>query len=1345
MEAVRAFNSELSSLYESKPPVSRAKMAQVTKCAIKAIKFYKHVVQSVEKFIQKCKPEYKVPGLYVVDSIVRQSRHQFGPEKDVFSPRFTKNIVTTFTHLLKCPVEERSRLVRVLNLWQKNNVFPVEVIQPLLDLAADPNNADLVASAQKSVEAVVSVTQKVPLPGTHSSSNGGDASSNQIMQSEMLSTITKLLQQAQDGSMAGLAPEAQLQQLQHLQQQLVMQTERISKPQQATQSTPPIDSNLLAQIQVLTNQLLSKTSGGSGPQMGNDTAGKTAQPPQQKAEPLFNKKLLDFDYGDSDEEDDRQEYHHHHHQQQPQLNRPPPMMPQGRAPPMSQEGNIFQQIQQMSQQQEQLQSEIGAQEQLRRRLLEQQQQQFDREIGQAAMMGHQPQQNFNPDMEREREEEDRDERDSRERRRMRGSRDRSRSRDRERRERERERERRKRGLPEIRDNCLCICSTTLWFGHLTKHTTEEELREHIENYGTIKTINMIPPRGCAFVCLTKRKEAFKALDRLKGVKVNGNSLKVAWAPGIGVKESMFKEYWDVEQGATYIPYDRLPVDITPYLNGGMLDEDTLPERMKAAKSGDENSDEQQQQQQQQHQRQMQQPPPNLMDGGMQMQENIMPPQQMPMNMPGQGPNFPMPGQRPMNMMSPGGPMGMLGMPPPNSMGINVSGSSDNMGGGLNDNNMAGMNNMGVPNNNMGGPNSVPGMNNPMGGPNNMGGPPNSMSGGPPNMPGMNNMNRPNSMGGLPGFGGPRPGMQGMPMRPMQMNLRPQASMMGQGNRMGQPGGSLSPGSDMQNSPMRMNANSPRGPFNQFGGNFQHRMQQGAGLRQPFFNNNNAGDNDHGGITENEMRGMVEQKEWPPDDEINDEDEQDEQEMQMDSDDRMLLRGAGQNQPRLPGPGMANLRALSNLFGPMLAGQRPPGAPTMLGLPQSQAAQNASLQQSILSLRMMAAAQGPQHQMLAMAGGPPGPPRFAMTASGMRIPLPPTVGVRPSGMVPGSPSPRMLTPGAGNPLPVAVSVSAGSVMVSGPGGGPPVPSPGLAMNIAGNAGGGAAPSPDPEVDEDDSMGGPPRPGGQGLPMMLQGTNRPPGGPILGRGFAPMTIRPRGGAGLLGLRPGGGGFNRFGGPRPMMGGGGFGRMERPMFGNRFGAPLRPPVAFFDQDDKDERRLPLLDFDDQPGSQDVDERNRANNGPEKDGANGDKDERQDVDERPQVTTRASGLPSRWSAAPAEVKPQSSGETGPPAVAAVSEAKTPAEEAEASLEKPESISQEAPSRDVALGSAEEPVSQEAAQDPPVQAPPHGGEDAAVAENTATGVENAGAESQGQSGEAPEASEELEGEGGDS
>lgn len=114
-------------------------MAAITKSAMRAIKFYKHVVQSVEKFILKCKPEYKIPGLYVIDSIVRQSRHQYGPDKDVFAPRFARNMKETFANLFRCAPEDKSRIIRVLNLWQKNNVFAPEVIQPIFDLA-DPNH-----------------------------------------------------------------------------------------------------------------------------------------------------------------------------------------------------------------------------------------------------------------------------------------------------------------------------------------------------------------------------------------------------------------------------------------------------------------------------------------------------------------------------------------------------------------------------------------------------------------------------------------------------------------------------------------------------------------------------------------------------------------------------------------------------------------------------------------------------------------------------------------------------------------------------------------------------------------------------------------------------------------------------------------------------------------------------------------------------------------------------------------------------------------------------------------------------------------------------------------------------
>lgn len=47
------FVLQLCSLYSTKPPISKTKMVELTKLAMKAAKFYKHVVQSIEKFINK--------------------------------------------------------------------------------------------------------------------------------------------------------------------------------------------------------------------------------------------------------------------------------------------------------------------------------------------------------------------------------------------------------------------------------------------------------------------------------------------------------------------------------------------------------------------------------------------------------------------------------------------------------------------------------------------------------------------------------------------------------------------------------------------------------------------------------------------------------------------------------------------------------------------------------------------------------------------------------------------------------------------------------------------------------------------------------------------------------------------------------------------------------------------------------------------------------------------------------------------------------------------------------------------------------------------------------------------
>lgn len=102
-------------------------MSAITRGAIKAIKFYKHVVHSVEKFIQKCKPEYKVPGLYVIDSIVRQSRHQFGQDKDVFAPRFAKNMQQTFANLFKCPPEDKVSYIKIEVIMRLFLIFVFDI------------------------------------------------------------------------------------------------------------------------------------------------------------------------------------------------------------------------------------------------------------------------------------------------------------------------------------------------------------------------------------------------------------------------------------------------------------------------------------------------------------------------------------------------------------------------------------------------------------------------------------------------------------------------------------------------------------------------------------------------------------------------------------------------------------------------------------------------------------------------------------------------------------------------------------------------------------------------------------------------------------------------------------------------------------------------------------------------------------------------------------------------------------------------------------------------------------------------------------------------------------------
>ncbi|XP_047235440.1 SR-related and CTD-associated factor 4 isoform X1 [Girardinichthys multiradiatus] len=587
MEAVNAFNQELFSLMDSKPPISRAKMISITKSAIKAMKLYKHVVQIVEKFIKKCKPEYKVAGLYVVDSIVRQSRHQFGPDKDVFGPRFTKNITGTFENLCLCPVEDRSKIVRVLNLWQKNGVFKIEVIQPLLDMAAGSGSG---AASITNAEEPGSSPSPAKEPVNVVTANCTPTPAPPLDNSDAFAAVAQLFQSSQG---------QQLQQmLQNFQQQAV-KPETNAQPPLPTAQTP---------VQSVPTGLAAVAP---QPPLPSPQPPPPTQTAQQKS--AFDTKLLDrFDY--DDEPDVGEEAKKDETSSQQPFMQQPPAFPQHMEHFNTQMMNISQDLTQ--------QVPVPPNGQLQAGVVLPGQsfpvamptmghslpgQTLPGSAGHSGFPGAYPSQNAahqhqdsSVDMDHSSMRDSRHGRRSHsgsrspKRRRSRsGSRSRrsrhrrSRSRDRrhhsprsrsqERREREKERERRQKGLPPPKSEALSICSTTLWVGQLDKRTQQQDVASLLEEFGQIESINMIPPRGCAYIVMIHRQDAFRALQKLSrgSFKVNQKAIKIAWALNKGIKPD-FKQYWDVELGVTYIPWSKVREDQLEELKeGGMLDMDTL--------------------------------------------------------------------------------------------------------------------------------------------------------------------------------------------------------------------------------------------------------------------------------------------------------------------------------------------------------------------------------------------------------------------------------------------------------------------------------------------------------------------------------------------------------------------------------------------------------------------------------------------------------------------------------------------------------------------------------------------------------------------------------------------------
>lgn len=119
-------------------------------------------------------------------------------------------------------------------------------------------------------------------------------------------------------------------------------------------------------------------------------------------------------------------------------------------------------------------------------------------------------------------------------------------------------------------------------GHLSKLVYQEELSDTFGEYGDIVSIDQIVPRGCAFIVMNRRQDAHKAMQSLKNHKLQGRAITISWAAGKGVKSKEWKDFWDLDLGVTYVPWNKLSpdTDFDSLEEGGMFDEDTMPGWMK---------------------------------------------------------------------------------------------------------------------------------------------------------------------------------------------------------------------------------------------------------------------------------------------------------------------------------------------------------------------------------------------------------------------------------------------------------------------------------------------------------------------------------------------------------------------------------------------------------------------------------------------------------------------------------------------------------------------------------------------------------------------------------------------
>lgn len=64
-------------------------------------------------------------------------------------------------------------------------------------------------------------------------------------------------------------------------------------------------------------------------------------------------------------------------------------------------------------------------------------------------------------------------------------------------------------------------------GHLSKLVQSEDLSDTFGAIGDVVSIDLVPPRGCAFIVMNRRRDASKAIAKLNKHKMHSKAITVS--------------------------------------------------------------------------------------------------------------------------------------------------------------------------------------------------------------------------------------------------------------------------------------------------------------------------------------------------------------------------------------------------------------------------------------------------------------------------------------------------------------------------------------------------------------------------------------------------------------------------------------------------------------------------------------------------------------------------------------------------------------------------------------------------------------------------------------------------